>query len=231
MGSKSEKSEKKSVRDYLDDLVWDQKPRIDRWLVDYAGAEDKPYVRAVGRAVLVAAVRRARMPGCTFDAMMILEGPQGIGKTSALRILAIDESWFGDDFPTSDARALMEQATGRWIIEASELRALGRGDVAALKACLSRTVDEARVPYATKVTRVPRQFVVVGTTSATDYLRDSTGNRRLWPVRVARFDLDRLRADRDQLWAEASFAETLGASLPDLVDRVVAVLALGGGAS
>jgi predicted P-loop ATPase len=227
----SDKKSTKGVCDYLAALIWDQQPRIDRWLVDYAGAEDTPYVRAVGRAVLVAAVRRARMPGTTFDGMLILEGPQGIGKTAALRILAVETSWFGDDLPTNDARQLLEATAGKWIVEAAELRTLGLEDVAALKACLSRTTDEARLAYDTKMTSVPRQFVVVGTTSATDYLRDSTGARRLWPVRVARFALERLRVDRDQLWAEAAVTERLGESLFDLVDRVAAAWMLAGGES
>jgi predicted P-loop ATPase len=223
----SKKIEKKTVREYLDGLVWDKHPRVDRWLIDYGKAVDAPYIRAVSRLMLVAAVRRVRQPGCAFDEMLILEGPQGIGKSTALQILA--GPWYGNDLPIgADVRHFMEVTAGKWIVEASELRAMGSGDVNALKACLSRTEEMVRMPYAREATKVPRQFIVVGTTSVTDYLRDPTSNRRLWPVRVDRFDLDRLRADRDQLWAEAASIEAAGESLRELIGRVVDLGSLGG---
>lgn len=199
-------TKQKTVRDYLDALVWDEKPRLDRWLIDYAGAEDTAYVRAVARAVLVAAVRRARLPGCKIDAMLILEGPQGIGKSVALRTLAVNEDWFTDNVPAG-SREVIEATAGKWIVELSEISGMGKGDVAALKAFLSAREDVGRPAYQREAVKVPRHFVIVGTTSATEYLQDSTGNRRFWPVRVERFDLERLRADRDQLWAEAAVVE------------------------
>lgn len=203
------------VREYLASLAWDQEPRIERWLIDYAGAPDTPYVRAVSRIVLVAACRRIRKPGAKYDEMLILESPQGTEKSQGLRALAFHEDWFTDDLPLgSDTRRFMESTAGKWIVEAGELKGMGRGDVAALKACLSRQRDEARMAYGHKNTRVARQFVIIGTTNETEgYLRDATGNRRFWPVRIQRFDLERLRADRDQLWAEAAEAETLGESI------------------
>jgi predicted P-loop ATPase len=203
------------VRDYLSSLAWDQEPRIERWLIDYAGAPDTPYVRAVSRIVLVAACHRIRQPGAKYDEMLILESPQGTNKSSALRALAFNDDWFTDDLPLgSDTRRFIEATSGKWIVEAGELKGMGRGDVSALKACLSRQRDEARAAYGHKSTRVARQFVLIGTTNETEgYLRDATGNRRFWPVPVQRFDLDRLRADRDQLWAEASEAEALGESI------------------
>ena len=196
----------KSVTDYLDALTWDGTPRIDRWLVDYAGAEDTPYVRGVSRAMLVAAVRRARHPGSPLDQVLVLEGPQGCGKSTALRVLAADDAWFTDALPSvKDARQVIEATAGKWIVEDSELAA--KMAAAGFKAFLSATHDEARLAYQRESTRVPRSFVVVGTTNATDdYLRDATGNRRFWPVRVRRFDLERLAAARDQLWAEAAGA-------------------------
>jgi predicted P-loop ATPase len=218
----------KSVVDYLSSLVWDGTPRLDRWLVDYAGAEDTPRVRAVSRAMLIAAVRRARQPGCTFDQMPVLEGPQGCGKSSALRVLAVDDAWFTDVLPLADAdmRRIIEATAGKWIVEAAELASLlereddvakdresaPRRQSAALKAYLSRSHDEARMAYARERTRVPRSFVIVGTTGATSYLQD-TGNRRFWPVSVRRFDLDQLISVRDQLWAEAAVAEACGESI------------------
>lgn len=203
------------VREYLGSLAWDQEPRIERWLIDYAGAPDTPYVRAVSRIVLVAACRRIRKPGSKYDEMLILESPQGSDKSQGLRALAFNDDWFTDDLPLgSDTRRFMESTAGKWIVEAGELKGMGKGDVSALKACLSRQRDEARMAYGHKNTRVPRQFVIIGTTNETEgYLRDATGNRRFWPVRIQRFDLERLRADRDQLWAEAAEAEALGASI------------------
>ena len=203
------------VRDYLNTLAWDQEPRIERWLIDYAGAPDTPYVRAVSRIVLIAAVRRIRKPGVKYDEMLILESPQGTDKSSGLRALAFNDDWFTDDLPLhGDTRRFMEATAGKWIVEAGELKGMGKGDVAALKACLSRQRDEARLAYGHKNTRVPRQFVLIGTTNETDgYLRDATGNRRFWPVRIQRFALERLRADRDQFWAEAAEAEALGESI------------------
>jgi predicted P-loop ATPase len=203
------------VREYLSSLAWDQEPRIERWLIDYAGAPDTPYVRAVSRIVLVAACRRIRKPGAKYDEMLILESPQGTNKSSALRALAFNDDWFTDDLPLhGDTRRLMEATAGKWIVEAGELKGMGKSDVAALKACLSRQRDEARLAYGYKSTRVPRQFVLIGSTNETaGYFRDETGNRRFWPVRVLLFDLDKLRADRDQLWAEAAEAEALGESI------------------
>ena len=203
------------VRDYLDGLVWDGVPRLDRWLVTYAGAEDSEYVRAVSRLVMVAAVRRVRQPGCKFDEMVVLENPlQGTDKSSALELLAVDPDWFSDSLPlNADDKKVIETLSGRWIVEAAELKGLRKGDIEHLKAFLSRRVDRARMSYGRTVTEVSRQSVIVGTTNAERYLRDSTGNRRFWPILVKRFDLKALRHDRDQLWAEAAQAETRGESI------------------
>lgn len=218
--------QQKSVTDYLSSLVWDGTPRLDRWLIDYAGAEDTPRVRATSRAMLVAAVRRARQPGCRFDQMPVIEGPQGCGKSSALRVLAIDEAWFTDNLPitSEDVRQIIDATEGKWIVEVTELQSLleGEGDEekdravaprrkpTALKSFLSRSHDEARLAYQREKTRVPRGFVVIGTSGSHDYLQNSTGNRRFWPVRVLHFDLKRLAAERDQIWAEAAVSEAGG---------------------
>jgi predicted P-loop ATPase len=203
------------VRRYLDALKWDGDNRLDRWLVDYAGAKDTPYVRAVSRIVLIAAVRRVRHPGAKYDEMLILESEQGTEKSSGLRVLAVDDDWFTDDLPLgSDTKRFMEATAGKWIVEAGELKGMSRADVTSLKACLSRQIDEARMSYDRKQTIQARQFVIIGTTNETDgYLRDPTGNRRFWPVRIQRIDLGKLRRDRDQLWAEASVAEAAGESI------------------
>jgi hypothetical protein len=202
------------VRDYLAGLAWDGQPRIDRWLTTYGAAEETPYSRAVGRLLLVAAVRRVRQPGCKFDEMVVLEGPQGANKSSALRVLAVNEDWFTDDLPLNvESKVVIERLAGRWIAEAAELKGMRSGAVEHLKSFLSRSVDRARMSYDRMVSEVPRQCVIVGTTNSEHYLRDGTGNRRFWPVRIEKMDLDALRRDRDQLWAEAAAAEAEGESV------------------
>jgi predicted P-loop ATPase len=202
------------VRDYLDNLVWDGIPRIDRWLVTYGGAEDTEYVRAVGSITLIAAVRRIRQPGVKFDEMLILESPQGLDKSEMLRTVAINPEWFIDDLPLdADSKKVIEQLRGRWIVEAAELSGMKKGDVEHLKAMLSRQVDRARLAYGRVTVDVPRQCIIVGTTNATAYLKDETGNRRFWPVKIKKFDVAGVARDRDQLWAEAAHREASGASI------------------
>ncbi len=217
---------RKTVTDYLSSLAWDGTPRIERWLIDCAGAEDTPHVRAGSRQILIAAVRRARYPGCRFDQLLVIDGLQGCGKSAALRLLAVEDAWFADFVPITDgdARRIIEATRGKWIVEAGELKGLLEGEVdeetdrasaprrraAALKAFLSRTHDEGRLAYQQTASRVPRSFVVVGTTCEASYLTDATGNRRFVSIRVQQFDLERLREMRDQLWAEAAVAEAAG---------------------
>jgi hypothetical protein len=202
------------VRDYLDSLTWDETPRVDAWLSRYLGADDSEYTRAVGRIVLVAACRRVRQPGCKFDEMMVLESAQGLGKSTALQALCPQPEWFSDDLPlNAESKVVIERLQGRWIVEAAELKGMRRGDVEHLKSLLSRQEDRARLAYGRFPSSVPRQCVIVGTTNSDKYLRDATGNRRFWPVRVGRVELRQLRADRDQLWAEAAHHEALGASI------------------
>lgn len=202
------------VHDYLHALSWDEQPRLDNWLSVYGGAEDNEYTRAVGALLLVAAVRRVKRPGCKFDEMVVLESSQGTNKSSALRIMAVEDDWFTDDLPLNvESKVVIERLAGRWIAEAAELKGMRNGQVEHLKAFLSRQSDSARLAYARLVVEVPRQCVIVGTTNSDQYLRDGTGNRRFWPVRIAGFDLEALRRDRDQLWAEAAKREASGVSI------------------
>lgn len=202
------------VIDYLDALAWDGVARLDTWLIEYGGAEDTEFVRTVGALPLIAAVRRVRLPGCKFDEMLVFESPQGAFKSSALRELAVKSEWFCDDLPLdADTRLVMERLAGRWIVEAAELKGLRRGEVEKVKAMQSRTVDKARLAYGRLPVEQPRQCVFFGTTNNDDYLRDATGNRRFWPVKIKRFDIEALRRDRDQLWAEAVVRERSGASI------------------
>ncbi|WP_439396571.1 VapE domain-containing protein [Bradyrhizobium sp. PMVTL-01] len=202
------------VREYLDELRWDGIERIDRWLQTYAGAEDNEFNRVVGALWLQAAVRRIRRPGCKFDEMPVLEAGQGEGKSTALRILAVKDEWFLDDFPLGlDGKRVIEATQGKWIIEAAELHGMSTAKVEQLKSSLSRQEDQGRLSYAKLTTIVARQFVVAGTTNSSQYLTDPTGNRRFWPVTVQKFKLDDLRRDRDQLWAEAAVREARGESI------------------
>lgn len=204
-----------SVLDYLGQVqpTWDGVPRIDEWLI-HAGAPDTPYVRAVSRIVLVAAVRRARQPGALYQEIVVLESPQGHGKSTALRALVHDEDLFTDNLELGmEAKKIIEQTQGKWIIEIPEMHK--RGADSLVKACLSRQVDEARMAYGRKNTIARRGFVLLGTTNegGTGYLYDTTGNRRYWPVAVEGFDVAALIAMRDQLWAEAAVAEAAGESI------------------
>jgi predicted P-loop ATPase len=203
------------IRDYLARLQWDRIPRLDRWLTTYGQAKDTTYVRAVGALVLIAAVRRVRQPGCKFDEFLILISNQGLNKSTALRTLCPDDSWFSDDLPLGvDAKGVIERTRAKWLIEASDLQGYARSQVEHLKAMLSRQTDgPARLAYARESVEVHRQFVLVGTTNHGQFLRDRTGNRRFWPVQVKSFDIPALLRDRDQLWAEAAHREAAGESI------------------
>ncbi|WP_429912886.1 VapE domain-containing protein [Glycocaulis sp.] len=203
------------VRDKLAALeaTWDGKARLDTWLPRYAQADDTPYTRAVGALVLIAAVRRVRRPGVKFDTAMILEGKQGCGKSSLVRILALEDAWFSDSLKmSSDPKTVIENTCGAWILELAELQ--GRAhEVEAVKAFLSASTDRARVAYASVASAVPRQFICVGTTNSTAYLKDSTGARRFLPIAVGQIDLDALRADIGQLYGEAAAREAKGEAI------------------
>lgn len=200
------------VRDYLDNLPqWDGVPRVDTWLIEYGSAENTELNQAVGALTLIAAIRRVREPGCKFDEMLVLEGETGVGKSTAIETLCPDRDWFSDSvhFGLRD-RETLEQVMGRWIIEVPELKGMRKSDADARKAFLSRNTDRGRLAYARTPSTVPRTCIFVGTTNDETYLNDPTGNRRFWPVKVGRFDLGRLTADRDMLWAEAAEREAKG---------------------
>ena len=203
------------IQDYLDGLQWDGQPRVDRWLSTYLGAGDTPFARAVGRLTLTAAVRRARQPGVKFDYILVLEGPQRAGKSSALRILAGGPENFSDQgiLHLKDEQAQQEQMEGVWIYEIAELVGLRRAEVERVKTFLSRTHDKARPAYGRYRIDQPRRCIFVGTTNDAEYLRDTSGNSRFWPVRTGTIDLQALQRDRDQLFAEAVYYEKQGQEL------------------
>ena len=201
------------VREMLDTLLWDGVPRLDKWLVTYLGADDTPLNQAIGPIVLIAAVRRVRQPGVKFDQILILEGPQGSGKSSALRIIAGDGLHSDQEILTQEARAQMELMEGIWIYELGEVEGFSRAEVNKIKAFASRQEDRSRMAYGRFVDSRPRQAIFVGTTNETTYLRDQTGNRRFWPVKTTKIDLAALQRDRDQLLAEAAVREARGESI------------------
>ena len=194
------------IRDYLDSLpVWDGTERVDRLLIDYLGAEDNSYTRAVMRKTLVAAVARIYEPGTKFDYILVLNGPQGIGKSTFFAKLG--GKWFSDSLTVSDMRdkSGAEKLQGYWILELGELAGLRKMDVETVKSFITRTDDKFRQSYGINVENHPRQCVIVGSTNSTSgFLRDVTGNRRFWPVRVSGgtkkvWEMTEI----DQIWAEA----------------------------
>lgn len=203
------KSSYHPILEYLSSLHWDGQHRLDNWLTTYMGVEETPYTRAVGAIVLIAAVRRVREPGCKFDEILVLESPkQGLDKSTALKVLAVKDHWFTDSVPMgADDRMMIERLQGHWIVEMPELKGMSDRQVEHLKAFLSRSTDRARLAYAHLPTDAPRQSIMIGTTNEETYLKDMTGNRRFWPVRVTRVDTRAIMSDRDQLWAEASMRE------------------------
>jgi putative DNA primase/helicase len=198
----AERNKYHPVKDYLNSLVWDGTPRLDEWLIRYVGAEDTEYTRAVGPRWMISGVARIMEPGCQADCVLVLEGPQGIMKTTTFKIL-------GDDFYSNDIAALgttaaQEQILGKWIVELDELEAVTRApDIAQVRAFVSRRIDDFRLPYGRRSRAHPRQCIFGGTTNRETWMRDETGGRRWWPIRCGVIDTDTLREVRDQLWAEA----------------------------
>lgn len=194
------------VRDYLDGLRWDGTKRLDRFLHILFGTPDTPYERAVGAKWMIGAVARIYQPGCKMDTMLVLEGPQGLKKSTALRLL------FGAPYFTEmvnelrDHKKFVEQITGKWVVEFAELSALRKADVELVKAIITMQVDRTRLSYGRLPVEILRQCVLgasVNPKAGQGYLTDSTGNRRFWPVACTAIDLDRVERKRDQLWAEA----------------------------
>lgn len=203
------------VCDYLAGVQpkWDGVKRLNSWLVDYAGAPDTPFVRAVGRIALVAAVRRARQPGCKFDQIIVLEGPEGRNKSTAIKVMAGEENFSDQTILGLDDRKQQELLQGVWLYEVADLTGIHKADVDKVKAFASRTHDRARPAYGRTRYDQPRRCVIFATTNNDNYLQSQTGNRRFWPVQTGLIDVAKLKADRDQLWAEAAIEEAAGASI------------------
>lgn len=191
------------VREYLDGLHWDGRPRLDKWMIDYLGSKDSQYTKAVSSAWMIGAVARIYSPACKMDYAIIIEGQQGIGKSSALRVLAGD--YFSDDFgDIKNKDTLVTLHSGVWIVEMGELDTMSRSEVNDFKKFMSKQVDTFRPPYGRRSRNFRRSFVFAGTTNEEEYLKDATGDRRYWPVTCTRVDVEALQVARDQLWAEAA---------------------------
>lgn len=194
------------VRDYLDSCGWDGVPRVETLLIDYLGADDTPYTRAVTRKALAAAVARIYRPGCKFDHMLTLRGKQGMGK-SAL-IAKLGGQWFSDSFTAVQGKEAYEQVQGVWIMEVGELAGMRKAESEAIKLYLTKQVDRFRPAYGRRTQDFPRQCIFVGTTNESQFLRDATGNRRFWvvdlPNKPQRSLWDDLTPDTvRQIWGEA----------------------------
>lgn len=196
------------LREYVQNLPeWDGVARVDTLLVDYLGAPDTEYVRAVTRKTLIGAIQRVLEPGCKFDTVLVLDGKPGIGKSTLLRKLG--GAWFSDSLSLADTRdkTAAEKLQGCWIMEIGEMQGTRKADIDVMKGFLSRQVDEYRAAYGRVVERHPRTCIICGTTnSTTGFLRDTTGNRRFWPVPVnggGRLSVwDMTEETRSQIWAE-----------------------------
>lgn len=192
------------IRQMLEALPeWDGTRRIDTWLANYFEAKGpSEYLAQVFRKFLLAAVTRVYEPGTKFDWMMILEGAQGIGKSSFGKILA-GGKFFTDWLPDLSDKDAAQTLQGIWIVEMGELAQLKKNEIETVKGFLTREVDKYRPSFGRKTIEAPRQCVFLGSTNSEEYLRDDSGNRRFVPVRVGQLDFEKLARDRDQLFAEA----------------------------
>lgn len=195
------------IKDYLDSLKWDGKPRLESLFIDYFGAEDCPYTRAVAVKMCTAAVARIKNPGCKFDYVVTFVGAQGLYKSSFAA--ALGKEWYSDSFGTIQGKEAYESIQGVWIVEMAELSGLKKSDREQVKHFISKRDDRFRVAYGRRTENFPRQCIFIGSTNEDDFLDDPTGNRRFWPVRcqftqpTKNVVKDLVDEEVDQIWAEA----------------------------
>lgn len=188
-------------RDWMESLKWDGVDRIEHFFVDCMGADDSEYARAVGKNFFIGMAARVFMPGCQLDNMVILEGSQGAGKTSALR--AIGGSWYTEAKESVQSNDFFMVLHGKILVEIAELDSFSKAEVTRIKQVITSCTDRYRAPYARTAQDHPRMSLFVGTTNEDTYLRDASGARRFWPIRCGVINLDAIRQMRQQLFAEA----------------------------
>lgn len=204
------------VREYLNSLEWDGVPRVETLIIDYLGAADTPYVRTVTKKVLMAAVARVYVPGIKFDYMIATTGAQGLGKSLLPDKLAGE--WFSDTLDSVTGKEAYEALQGVWIMEMGEMSATKKADIEATKHFISKREDAFRVAYGKHKSYFPRQCIFWGTSNDPEFLRDKTGNRRFWPIKVG-VQKRKLKVwemteeTRGQIWAEAKHYWNEGESL------------------
>lgn len=193
---------------------WDGVERLDRMATGYLNCEDTPLNAAFIRKMMIAAVARARVPGIKFDTIPVLESPEGLNKSTALRVLAGDENFSDESIIGKASREVQEQLAEIWIHENADLAGMKKAEVETVKAYASRMVDIARRAYDRFPSKQKRHSIEVGTTNSDRYLQSQTGNRRFWPLRVLKsIDIAKLQRDRLQLWGEAAHYQSQGESL------------------
>lgn len=224
------------IKAFIEPVRWDGVERIGRvgktdddpgspsWLSTYLGAEDCEYTRLVGRWFFIAAIARIYQPGCQVHSMLVLEGEQGFGKSSAIR--ALFSPWFSNDLPDTTSKDALQQLSGIWGQEIEEMDIVNKGGVNAAKRFISKAVDRYRQPYGRVPMDFPRTCIMVGTTNEAVYLVDTTGNRRFHPVRTGIIDFRRLGDERRQIFAEALLAfragETWHPTTPEQIELLKA---------
>lgn len=225
----SEQQKFHPVRDYLHTLKWDGQPRLDTFLCRYMGADDNAYTRMTTRVFFSAAVARIMNPGIKFDHALVFVGAQNKGKSLLVDVLGGE--WASDSLYTVQGKEAYEQIQGAWMIEMAELTATRRADVEAVKHFLAKRKDRFRPAYGRRVIEWPRQCVFMGTTNDVKFLNDKTGNRRWWVIRVRPFErahvwIDRLSAERDQLFAEAKhhYDNGIALYLPEEIEALAAAV-------
>lgn len=206
------------VRDYLNSLVWDGVPRLDRALIDYLGAEDTPYTRSVTRKLFCAGVARILAPGIKYDYLVVLIGPQGLGKSTFIRIMGID--WYTDSLKITDMKdkTAAEKLQGMWVLELSEMDGFSKTETTVIKSFLTMVEDMFRPAFGRLTVRRPRECIMIGTSNQRDFLTDETGNRRFWPLdckvtEPQKSVFKELKSEIGQIWAEAVIRWKSGESL------------------
>jgi hypothetical protein len=191
------------VRDMLDQAqaAWDGTARLDTMVSEYANCANTPLNRAIMRKTMIAAVRRARQPGCKFDNITVLESAEGWNKSTFWRVLAGDENFSDESILGKSGREIQEHLSAVWIHESADLAGMRKAEVESVKAFASRQADIARPAYGYFVKKQPRHAINVGTTNSEEYLQSQTGNRRFWPLKVLKpIDDEKLKRSRLQLW-------------------------------